>query len=79
MIVCENRALSECIRDRCKRTVTGWVLQTDKKIQFQNNLLLSYCLPVLLLRTLVHEFARISQVIIHAVIKSKKLPDPTFN
>ena len=37
MIVCENRALSECIRDRCKRTATGWVLQTAKKTQLQNN------------------------------------------
>jgi hypothetical protein len=42
MIARENRALSEGIRDRCKRTGTGTVLPTGKPIKLASNSLLSY-------------------------------------
>ncbi len=41
MIVRENRALSEGIRDRCQRTGTGAVLPIGKPIKLAANLLLS--------------------------------------
>jgi hypothetical protein len=34
MIVCESRALFECIGDRCKRTEITSVLQVAKQSQF---------------------------------------------
>ena len=33
---------------------------------------------VLLLRALMHEFARISRAIIHAAVQIEKLPDPSI-
>ena len=45
MIVCESRALSECIRDRCKRTGIGAVLRITKQTQVVDNLLLKCSLP----------------------------------
>jgi len=77
MIVCEDRALSECIRDCCKRTGTDKVLQIAKQTQFPYSVLLLYPLAVLLLLSLRHEFARASQAIIHSALQSKKLPDPS--
>jgi hypothetical protein len=44
MIVCENRALFECIRDRCKRTGTDTVVRIAKQTPFLDNLLLSCAL-----------------------------------
>jgi hypothetical protein len=44
MIVCENRALFECIRDRCKRTGTDTVVRIAKQTPLLDNLLLSYAL-----------------------------------
>ena len=44
MIVCENRALFECIRDRCKRTGTGTVVRIAKQTRLLDNLLLSCAL-----------------------------------
>jgi hypothetical protein len=79
MIVCENRALSECIRDRCKRTGTGRMLRIAEQIEFTVNILLSYPFAVLLLRALRHEFARFSQAIIHGAVNWIKLPDPSNN
>ena len=79
MIVCENRALFESIWDRCKRTGTGTMVRIVKQTQFSDNLLFLYIFTVLLVRALMHEFARISQAIIHAAFKSKKLPDPSNN
>ena len=69
MIVCENRALSECIRDRFKRTGIGQALRIAEQIEFAVNVILSYPFAVLLLRALRHEFARISQAIIHGAVK----------
>jgi hypothetical protein len=44
MIVCENRALSECIRDRCKRTGIGRVVHIAEQIEFAANVfLISLC------------------------------------
>ena len=44
MIVCESCALSECIRDRCKRTGTGTEMEIVKGAQFLNNFfLVLYC------------------------------------
>ena len=34
------------------------------------------CVAVFLLRAFIHEFARISQAIIHAAAQSEKRPDP---
>jgi hypothetical protein len=76
MIACENRALSECIRDRCKRTGGGKVLWISEKFKSSANLF-SGALAVILLQALMHEFARISQVIIHGAIQSRKLSDPS--
>ena len=73
MIVCEDRALVEYIRDCCKRTGIVRVLRIAEKIQFSDNVLLSYPLAVLLLRAIMHEFARFSQAVIHGAVKSKKL------
>jgi hypothetical protein len=42
MIVRENRALSECIGDRCKRTGIGEVLRIVKQTRFSDNSLLAY-------------------------------------
>jgi hypothetical protein len=36
------------------------------------------CFAVLLVRAFMHEFARISQAIIHAAARSGKLPDPSI-
>jgi hypothetical protein len=44
MIVCENRALFECIRDRCKRTGTGTVVRIAKQPRPLDSLVLSYAL-----------------------------------
>jgi hypothetical protein len=33
---------------------------------------------VLLLRALMHEFARVSQAIIHGAVQFRKLPEPSF-
>jgi hypothetical protein len=44
MIVCENRALFECIRDRCKRTGTGTVVRIAKQTRLLDNLSLSRAL-----------------------------------
>jgi hypothetical protein len=44
MIVCENRALFECIRDRCKRTGTGTVVRIAKQTRLLDNLMLSCAL-----------------------------------
>ena len=49
MIVCENRALSECIRDGCKTTGTGRVLRIAAQIEFTFNVLFLYPFAVLLL------------------------------
>ena len=76
MIVCENRALSEYIRDRYKRTETGWVQRIVKQTQCLANALGKYPLTVLLLRALMHEFARVSQAIIHGAVQFKKSPAP---
>ena len=73
MIACENRALFECIRDRCKRTGTGRLLQMAKKNQFKDNVLL-YSFTVVLLRALMLEFARVSQAIIDPAFKRKNSP-----
>jgi hypothetical protein len=75
MIACEDSALSECIRDCCKRTGISPVMQIAEQIQSLDNALLSYPLAVLLVRALMHEFARASQAIIHPALKSNKLPD----
>jgi hypothetical protein len=75
MIVCEDRALSECIRDCCKRTGIAPVMLIAGQIQFSDDVLLSYPLAVLLLLSLMHEFARAAQAIIHPALKSKKFPD----
>jgi hypothetical protein len=72
MIVCEKRALCECIRDRCTRTGTGRVLEIAKQIEFSVDVLLSFRVAVLLLRALMHEFARVSQAIIHGAAQTKK-------
>jgi hypothetical protein len=71
MIVCENRALFECIRDRCKRTGAGTVLCIVIQTRFSDNLFFLSS-TVLLLTALMHEFAWASQAIIHAAFKSKK-------
>jgi hypothetical protein len=76
MIVCEDRAMFECIRDCCKRTGIAPVMYIGGQTQFPNNVLLSYPLAVLLLLSLMHEFARALQAIIHPVLKSEKLPEP---
>jgi hypothetical protein len=70
MIVCQNRALSESLRDRCQRTGIGTMLPVAKQIQHLHHL---FIIPfaVLLLRALRYEFARILQAIIHAVQKLK--------
>lgn len=49
MIVCENRTLFECIRDRSKRIGIGRLLHNAILIQFPNNVLLSYLFTILLL------------------------------
>jgi len=76
MIVCENRALFECIRDRCKRTGSSRLLQMAKRSKFKDNVLLLYSFPVLLLRALMREFARVSQAIIDPALKRKNSPTP---
>jgi hypothetical protein len=78
MIVCEDRALFECIRDCFKRTGTAPLVQMARQTQFSDKVLLSYPLAVLLLQALMHEFARTSQAIIHPALKSKKLPVPSI-
>jgi len=40
MIVCENRALSEWVRDRCERTGIGTILPIAHQIKFTPNVLL---------------------------------------
>jgi len=74
MVVRENRALPEWIRDRCKRTGIGWISQIANKFQFSVNVLVKYPFAVLLVRAPIHEFARVSRTIIHGAVKSKKLP-----
>ena len=68
MIGCENRALSEWIRDRCERTGIGGELCNVEQIKSAPNLLLRYPFTVLLVRALIHEFARVSRVIIHGAV-----------
>jgi hypothetical protein len=55
------------------------MLRIAEKIQFSDNVLLSYPLAVLLLRALMHEFARVSQAVIHGAAKSKKLASPLMS
>ena len=74
MIVCEDRALSECIRDCCKRTGIARVTQIAKGVEFSDGVLLKYPLAVLLI---VIPYARVwaaLQAIIHPALQSKKLP-----
>jgi hypothetical protein len=49
-------------------------MQIAGQTQFSNNVLLSYPLAVLLLLALMHEFARVSQAIIHSALKPKNSP-----
>ena len=68
MIVRENLALFECIRDRCKRTGTIRVLPIAKQVKSSVNVLLSYSFTVFLLRAIIHEFARVSRAIIYRAV-----------
>jgi hypothetical protein len=74
MIASDNRALSEWFRNRCKRTGIRMILPISKQIQFSAKALLCYPFAVLLLRALIHEFARVSRVIICEAIYKKNSP-----
>jgi len=56
-----------------------WDVADGKLDQISANGLLSYSFTVLLVRALIHEFARVSRAIIQVAVKSKKLPAPSFN
>jgi hypothetical protein len=76
MISRQYRALSECIRDRCKRTGTGKVLRIAEKFNSIANLLLKipllfFCYEPLCIRL---RRTRIWREIIHGAIKSKNPP-----
>ncbi len=77
MIVCKSRALSECIRDRCKRTGVGAMRYTAKQPQFPD-CFFNISFTVLLLRALMHEFARFLQAIIHGAVQLRKLSNPSI-
>jgi hypothetical protein len=79
MIVRENRALSEWIRDRCKRTGIDNRLPISWPIKFPPGLQLQQPLAVFLLRALIHEFARVLRAIIHGAVNSQKLPNLSTN
>jgi hypothetical protein len=53
------------------------MLWVAKQTHLLNNLYY-HTVTVLLLRTLMHEFARVSRAIIHAAVKSKKLPSVNY-
>jgi hypothetical protein len=67
MIAREYRTLSECIRDRCKKTGIGRVLQIAVTPKFLSIFYYNAFLLFFLLRALRHEFVRISRVIIHGL------------
>jgi hypothetical protein len=73
MIVRENRALSERIRDRCKRTRVGTMLWISKQTHSLDDVFTISAI-VLLLLALMREFARVSRAIIHEAAESKKTP-----
>lgn len=50
-----------------------------KPSQFKDNIWLFYSFTVLLLRTLIREFARVSQAIIDSALKRKNSPTPELN
>ncbi|MGD8263540.1 MAG: hypothetical protein PVG08_05220 [Desulfobacterales bacterium] len=63
-IVAKVQGSAQCCR---------WLYQSSA------NLFLSYPFTFLLLRALIHEFARVLRAIIHKAVISKKLPDPSVN
>jgi hypothetical protein len=79
MIVCENCALFECIRDRCKKTGIGKVFWIAQQTLFAANFFI-ISFTVFLLGALMHEFAQVSQAIIHGAVQiGKRPPPPQFN
>ena len=75
MIARENRALSEWVRDRLKRTGIGSRLPIPELFKLSYDVIL-HPFTVLLLRALIHEFARVSRAIIHAAVKLEKTTRP---
>ena len=56
-----NRALFECIRERYERTDTNLRVDFWTDVDFTYVLYIIYLISVLLLRPLMHEFARCSR------------------
>lgn len=77
MIVRENGALFECLRERCKRTGSARCYESPNRLNFRITYVGSF--TVLLVRALRPKFAQVSRAIIHRAAKSKKLPDPSNN
>ncbi len=61
--------------DRCKRTGIGALRYTAKQPNFQIAFF-NISFAVLLLRALMHEFARVLRAIIHGAVQFRKLADP---